>query len=199
MKNAMPGKLIKTHYGNIKIEKFFGLGLRIYAQIIIPKHLNISYACVRDNDSLVSPVGKIKGLYFSEELKAFPNRAREASPRNGFEHDKIYPFNTYVDHFYEIKKMTTGGERYITKLLLNGLYGFFGRKPIDEVIEAIPQSELNWYLKRFNSRFIIEFEDSNYAILKRDILPDKELCDTFNINYNDLYRKSKETTPSELF
>lgn len=190
MKEAMPGKLIKSHFGQINTKNFFGF---IYAQVIIPKTHKISYAPIKINNTLISPVGKIKGLYFSEELKAFKEWGYEVKTIFGFEHEKIYPFNDYVNHFYELKKTAKGSaDRYITKLLLNGLYGFFGRKPVEEIIEVVPQNKMNWYLRRYDTRLTIGFDESNYVIIKRNILPDKELYKTFNINYNELMKESQE-------
>lgn len=45
-------------------------------------------------------------------------------------------FRSYIDKYMEIKKTTTGGERSIAKLFLNGLYGKFGSKI--EKISKIP-------------------------------------------------------------
>ena len=171
MKKPMPGKFIKAQYRDINIDLFFGF---ILAQVIIPKKVKIPYAPVKINDSLICPVGKIKGIFFSEELKFFKKCGYKVITIYGYEHEKIYPFNDYIDHFYD-KKIAKGGERYITKLLLNGLYGFFGRKPIEEIIEVVDQNKLDRILKRFDTRFTIEFDDSNYAIVKRDISPDLNL------------------------
>jgi len=76
---------------------------------------------------------------------------------------------------------------------LNGLYGYLRRKPVDEIVEVVEQEKLNWYLRRFDTRFTIEFDESNYSIIKRDALPDKQLCDTFRIDYKKLEKESKET------
>lgn len=44
------------------------------------------------------------------------------------------PLKAYVDHFYDLKKTTTGPQREWAKLLLNSLYGkFFQKQPINGV------------------------------------------------------------------
>jgi hypothetical protein len=40
-------------------------------------------------------------------------------------------FNEYITELYEIKSKTKDkGEKSVTKLMLNGLYGFFGKQPV---------------------------------------------------------------------
>jgi DNA polymerase type B, organellar and viral len=40
-------------------------------------------------------------------------------------------FNEYITELYEIKAKTKDkGEKSVTKLMLNGLYGFFGKQPV---------------------------------------------------------------------
>ena len=46
----------------------------------------------------------------------------------GYEYSRYKLFNEYVNHFYNIKMNSTGSERFIAKLCLNTLYGYFGRK-----------------------------------------------------------------------
>nr|YP_009517240.1 DNA polymerase [Myochromella boudieri]AYE93154.1 DNA polymerase [Myochromella boudieri] len=40
-----------------------------------------------------------------------------------------------MDHFYNLKKISSGGTRFIAKMHLNQLYGIFGRKK--DLIETI--------------------------------------------------------------
>ena len=53
-----------------------------------------------------------------------------------------------MQHFYSLKSKVTGGERFIVKLLLNGLYGYFGRKPINNETEIITIDEARELLKK---------------------------------------------------
>ena len=69
------------------------------------------------------------GVYFSEELKAVEKYGYKIEPIQGIEFSKAKLFSEYIDHFYDIKKYSTGSSRWIAKLHLNTLYGIFGRKP----------------------------------------------------------------------
>ena len=46
----------------------------------------------------------------------------------GYEFSKVKLFDKYVDHFYNLKKNSTGATKFIAKMHLNQLYGIFGRK-----------------------------------------------------------------------
>jgi DNA polymerase elongation subunit (family B) len=49
--------------------------------------------------------------------------------------------NFYVEErFYSLKSTVTGGERFIVKLLLNSLYGYFGRKS-DGLVVTYPKRD----------------------------------------------------------
>jgi hypothetical protein len=82
--------------------------------------------------------------------------------------EKINPFNEYVNHFYPLKKSAKGNERFIIKLLLNGLYGYFGSKHIENLVECIHNSKLYDIMKAFPIHEIIELEDSDYLVIKKD-------------------------------
>ena len=195
MNKAMPGQMIKHHIGQFDLTTFFGF---VYAQIEVPKHINHPYACYRtETGELITPVGKWVGLYFSEELKAYQSWGYTVKVIHGYEHEKIYPFKRYVDHFYNIKKVVKGGERLITKLLLNGLYGFFGRKPVDDITHVIHNAELDWYIKRYPTQYHT-FEGMDYSVIKRDYYPSKSTCKTFGIDYEELLMKSIKDIPPTI-
>jgi len=65
-------------------------------------------------------------------------------------------FTSYVNHFYSKKAQATGGERYLIKLLLNGLYGYFGRNPYNPSALIVTQNELLELLSKHPIRSIIE-------------------------------------------
>lgn len=195
MKNPMPGELIRKvvpsegvnggdSSGELDLDKFFGF---VQAEIEVPKGINKPKAPLRLNGKLVSPTGKWCGLYFSEELKAFVKWGYKVKPLMGYEHQKIYPFNKYVDHFYQLKKEAKGNaNRYMIKLLLNGLYGFFGRKPIEEVVDIVPNDQVASLLALYPASFTIEFEGVNYTAIKRDIHPSKDFCIQNGVDYLQL-------------
>jgi hypothetical protein len=56
----------------------------------------------------------------------------------GHRFDSKYLFNEYIEEFYKLKSQVKGGERYVVKLLLNGLYGYFGRKSEGLFVDYTP-------------------------------------------------------------
>jgi hypothetical protein len=72
-------------------------------------------------------------------------------PIRGYEFSKAVLFKDYIDHFYNLKSNSTGPERYLAKLMLNSLYGLFGRGhsaikpyyvPTDNYVAAIGSQEI---------------------------------------------------------
>ena len=49
-------------------------------------------------------------------------------------------FDKYVEHFFNLKRYATGPERAIAKLMLNSLYGIFGRR-LDNLTPVIVTEE----------------------------------------------------------
>jgi len=84
-------------------------------------------------------------------------------------------FSHYVHYFYEIK--SSGVEKMIAKLLLNNLYGYFGRKPTGIVTQNIKNSDLQGYLLTriiksitpINSEYstILSYSNINYKLLEK--------------------------------
>ena len=52
----------------------------------------------------------------------------------GIEFSKADIFSNYVKELYSVKMIAKGSERWIAKLLLNSLYGIFGRR--QELLET---------------------------------------------------------------
>ncbi|RUS26198.1 hypothetical protein BC938DRAFT_471087 [Jimgerdemannia flammicorona] len=107
----------------INIETFCGY---IYATITIPDHLP-AIIPLKGKDGLTYPRGGVDGLYYSEELRVLSSRGYKVTCKSGYLFASADLFSKYVEHFYNLKASATGGERFVYKLLLNGLYGFFCR------------------------------------------------------------------------
>ena len=52
-------------------------------------------------------------------------------------------FENYVNDIYNLKVNSKGGEREIFKLLLNGLYGYIGRKKYLRVSQVLSLKKAN--------------------------------------------------------
>jgi len=61
----------------------------------------------------IHPTGKFTGIYFSEELKAVKAQGYKIKLISGYEFSKTNLFQRYIEHFYNIKKIAKGAERFI--------------------------------------------------------------------------------------
>jgi hypothetical protein len=113
----------------------------------------------------IFPYGNWKGIYFSEELKALLDYGYQFKIIRGYEFSKIDLFNDYVDHFYNIKKTSTGSKKFIAKMHLNQLYGIFGRRK--DIIETINihRKDLDLYLATRIIKTIIEIDKDKLILL----------------------------------
>lgn len=161
MLNAMPLDFIKIHEEINDINSFFGF---IECIVTTPKDLKIGILPVRDEGKTIFPLGTWKGTYFSEEIKECMKYGYEFKFIKGYEYSKYYLFNDYINHFYNIKKNSIGNERFIAKLNLNTLYGYFGRKL--DLIETVNINidELEHYSVTRVIKSIMQIDD-NYVTL----------------------------------
>ena len=146
MLKLMPLNYIKYH-NSIKKENFnnfFGFCL---AEIECPKNINIPLLPYRNsNDDVIYPTGIWKGVYFSELLKTVIKHGYKVKPIDGHEFYKAYLFTNYVNHFYDIKKNAIGPTRFIAKMHLNQLYGYFGRSQELIITKNVNSEELEHIL-----------------------------------------------------
>jgi hypothetical protein len=106
-------------------------------------------------------------------------------------------FNEYVEHFYKAKYESKGSERYINKLFLNGLYGYFGRSLENLSIEFIPTNQVINKIRIYPSYEWIEMNNDTSLIL-HDQLPSKEFLKLQNITLQDYYKMSNEPNKSSI-
>lgn len=76
-------------------------------------------------------------------------------PLNGYEFSSQVLFKDYVEHFYALKKEATGPARFLAKLMLNNLYGLFGKSLNPFQARITNDEEINNYvaLKKVHSRY----------------------------------------------
>jgi hypothetical protein len=135
---------------------------------VLPFHLN---------GKTIYPVGTWKGVYFSEELKGVVKLGYQVTLIRGYEFTKIDLFTKYVETFYEIKRTSTGSEKAIAKLLLNNLYGYFGRKQISIQTQNVKNDNLKPILltrvvksiMSINKDFstVLSYSNVNYKLLSK--------------------------------
>jgi len=111
------------------------------------------------------PVGTWTGIYFSEELKAVQSLGYKFKLIRGYEFSKVDLFTKYVDHFFNIKRTSSGAPKGIAKLHLNALYGYFGRR--QDLIETVnvTNESLPGYLSSRIVKEILKINDSYSTLL----------------------------------
>ena len=111
---------------NVQLSTFFGFCL---VKVTWPKNIVNPLLPYRNNSKgdVLYPTGEWYGIYFSEELKSVIKYDYKFEFIQGWRFSSSHIFKDYVEHFYEIKKNSTGALRYIAKMQLNQLYGYFGR------------------------------------------------------------------------
>lgn len=124
MRYKQPLAPIKYHKFVNNLNNFFGFCL---ADLYCPKDL-IPVIPFKHEGKTIYPHGSFRGIYFSEELKAARKLGYTVKCLGGWEFSSKVIFSEYVDFLYEMKKKSTGSERYVAKMSLNSLYGLFGRK-----------------------------------------------------------------------
>lgn len=97
----------------------------------------------QENGKVIYPTGQFSGTYFSEELKTLRAYGYKVEVVRAHHFSKTYPFNNYVNHFYELKKNAVGPDRVFVKLMLNSLYGYFGQASVRPKTMVLQQPMIN--------------------------------------------------------
>jgi DNA polymerase type B, organellar and viral len=188
MLNAMPLNLIKEHkcMDNVNLDKFFGF---IECIVTTPPNIKIGILPVKHEGKTIFPKGTWKGTYFSQEIKECIKHGYRFKFIKGYEYSKCNLFNNYVNHFYNIKKNSSGSERFIAKLSLNTLYGYFGRKL--DLIETvnIHIDELEKYSVTRVIKNIMQIDD-NYVTLLLNSNINTDILSAVNRDIGSLEFKS---------
>jgi len=123
----------------------------------------------------IYPYGRWTGVYFTEEMRALLDYGYEFKLLRGYEFSKVDLFSDYVKYFYKIKSISSGSTKFIAKMHLNQLYGYFGRKL--ETLETVNiyNKDIEKYLmSRVIKSFIKISEDKScllmYTNMNSDIL-----------------------------
>lgn len=133
----------------------------------------------------IAPLGKWKGVYFSEEIENAKKYGYNFKVLKGYTFERRKIFTEYVNKFYDIKRSCAKNDPWyiIAKLLLNGLYGKFGMCPYKDKHEIIDNDELYKYVDNFkvsstldlkNNKQLISYSDDNES--------DEDYSTTPNVN-----------------
>lgn len=186
MKMILPNKPIRRYndMSDIKLENFFGFTL---AEIHCPNSVPIPLLPYKDPETnrTIHPRGTWQGVYYSEELKAVSKLGYQIKLLEGTEFSQFRPFDDYIDHFYDLKKNSTGGTRFIAKMQLNQLYGIFGRR--QELIRSVNTNDITKYA-HFKIKSVID-SGSDWSTL---LLVDRKYPDQTVTNLSDLFEQNND-------
>ena len=167
MCNLMPLDVIDTIYNppvdQFNLDTFFGF---IDLVIECPNSVIKPVLPFKHQGRTIFPRGRISGVYFSEEIKdAIKYGYKIVSIKRAKVFSSAFLFNDYVKEMYSIKSKSTGADRWIAKLLLNSLYGIFGRRQETLRTITINNSELPFYLTCFVVKSITKIDDNRTMLL----------------------------------
>jgi len=145
------------------LDNFFGF---VEVEVIAPS-IPKPMLPARRAGRTIFPVGTWKGIYFSEELKAVAKLGYQFKLGQAYEFSSEVLFKDYVDYFYNIKKVTTGPKRFIAKMMLNNLYGIFGRSLVGLKPLIIEQQDVAPFITLMRSKALTNINDK-YAMILTD-------------------------------
>jgi len=170
MKYVMPHKLkaVWTNFNNFNLDLFFGF---LEVEVTCPKNIKIPVLPHKYNGKTIYPTGSWVGVYFSEELKAVVKLGYTFRYIKGYQFSKTFLFNDYMNHFYDIKKVSEGARKFIAKLQLNTLYGYFGRRRELLSTMIVLTKDLVFHLSRHVVKSVVKFSDTHSLLLITNNLP----------------------------
>lgn len=205
-----PGQLneeiIVSNTNTFNIENFFGF---IEVEVETPNDLYFPVLTHHvKNHGLIAPLGKWRGVYFSEEIKYALKFGYKFQYIKGYSFSKISPFKDYVTDIYS-KRINSNNKslNLVYKLLLNTLYGRLGMKAIRSKTKFVTGEQLNHIAitreiissKPVNNLFLVEFREGNsslnslHELYQDKILTEEDFLYFVNIrkkNWFDFYSKS---------
>lgn len=138
------------------------------------------------NHRTIAPLGKWKGVYFSEEIENAKKYGYKFKVLKGYTFERKNIFFDYVNKFYDLKCNSDENSPWyiIAKLLLNGLYGKFGMSPYKDKHEIIDNDKLFEYVDKFKVVSSLDLKNNkqliSYSENKDDI--DEDFSNTPNVN-----------------
>lgn len=128
------------------LDNLFGF---IEAYVECPENIKRPFLPFKERNTLLFPVGKFIGVYYSEEFKYAKKLGYTIIPLSGylFENHNSSPFGNFVTNLFEsrqeAKKIGNDSLSFIYKLLMNSLYGRFGINPKCTVTEICKLEKYN--------------------------------------------------------
>ncbi|MFN7611021.1 MAG: DNA polymerase, partial [bacterium] len=121
----------------------------------------------KEDGTVIHPVGSWTGVYFSEELKNAEKLGYKFEILEGLKFERGSDiFKDYFEHFFKLKSENSEIKRKIGKLMLNSLYGRFGMKNIDTVIDIVSHEEALYILSKHEVYEHIHGLQNGFEIIK---------------------------------
>lgn len=164
------------------LNDFFGF---VKVRVVCPENVMRPILPLKIEGKTIFPTGTWIGTYFSEELKAV--LAKDLGYKfeliSGYSYTSEFLFVDYVTDLYKIKRESVGPVRFIAKLLLNTLYGVFGRKLETTEVVVIDEEDEDFYLMTESVLSTIPLGNNKLAlIVQNNTLPGT--LESFNVTIN---------------
>ena len=119
----------------------------------------------------IYPLGKWKGVYFSEELKNAEKYGYKYKVIRGILFEKEIIFSEFVKDFYEqkLKHDKTSSLYMESKLILNSLYGKFGMSPYKDKHKIFKNLEFNEFLDKINIKDVISLQKDKQLVTYKEL------------------------------
>ena len=164
MLNDMPLTIIKTYNHvqsqNIDLNSFFGF---LHVEVKCPDNIINPLLPLHKDGKTIFPKGKWNGVYFSEEIKECMKYGYKFKVLKAIQFSREKIFNDYINYWYNIKCNSKGAQRFIAKLHLNTLYGYFGRRQEELETTVILKKDIKVYAMKY---IIINISD----VSKNDLI-----------------------------
>ena len=131
------------------LDNWFGF---LKVKVTCPDNLKVPILPFRKDDgTVIHPIGQWTGVYFSEELKNAVKYGYSFEILEGLKFEQREDiFKDYVEHFYKHKISDDSIFKFISKLLLNSLYGRFGMKNLDVTTSIVNHDEAQYILSKYD-------------------------------------------------
>ena len=141
-----------------------------------------------DGIRTLAPLGKFEYMIFSEEMDNAIKYGYKFEILWGYTFTKGYPFKEFINNLYELRLKYPKNHpmNFISKLLMNSLYGRYGMDYNFKNIEILPNNSADKYINKFIDHIvdIIDLGDSKIIITNNIINNINTQLDNASENHN---------------
>nr|YP_009710628.1 DNA polymerase type B [Amanita brunnescens]QFZ98577.1 DNA polymerase type B [Amanita brunnescens] len=191
LNKPMPIDNCTYFYGDIRKYDKNAFGF-FYCKIETPE--NIEHPIIQihhktiDGIRTISPLGNFEYMLFSEEMDNAIKYGYKFEILWGYTFTKGYPFKEFINNLYELrlKYPKTDPMNYISKLLMNSLYGRYGMDYNFNNISIQSKNKADKYINKFIDQIvdIIDLGDNKIIITNNNINNINTQLDNASENHN---------------